>query len=197
MALAENRWRTVASSGFTFLFCSVISGLLFGFDQWADFYEAVRSCNLTMGFMCNWFAPVLRFMPEAESALHTAGMPVMLIGAGALSVYCLVDKSRGDRSIRHLAVASAVAPLVSPNTHPYDLIIWLVPVCLIARRGVRYPTWVAVALTGLGVLVLMAAHLRWLLPVVSGALAIAAAIPVGDDPTRMRNCNDQPMRPVD
>ncbi len=180
VALMERRWRTAVSSALTFLSCCALSGLLFGFKQWTSFYEAVLSFNRTIPFMCNWYAPARKLLPGAESALHDAGMVVMLVGVLALGVYCLVDRGGGNRSLRHLAVATALAPLVSPNTHPYDLIIWILPVCLAARRTRWLSTWLAVSLAGMVLAALLALHLRWLLPVASATLAIAAAMPLSD-----------------
>ena len=186
VALVDRQWRTVAAAAATFVACSVLSGLLFGFDQWAAFLDAVRSFNYTADYMCNWIGITHRLYPGELRSLYAAGTFVMLIGVVGVAAYCALDTRGASRSMRHLAVAIALATLVSPNTHPYDLIIWLVPVCVAAGARPRVPLWAAVFVAGFAVTVMLAMGVRWMLPLISCALLVSAARSVWEDDSPSR-----------
>lgn len=177
VALVQRRWQTVMAAAGTFLVCSLLSGVLYGFDLWTQFAGAAGSFNHTLDHMCNWFAFAYALVPESREALHGAGLPVMFLGLLALAAYCRMDRDREDAGLRGLIVATALVPLISPNTHPYDLIVWILPVCALASRRPRVPAGIVVCLFGLLILLILVTGYRWILPLIGLVLVLLVARP--------------------
>jgi hypothetical protein len=126
VALAEGRWRIIAGEAGTFAACSLISGLLFGFETWGAFLDALGRANDTVDYMSNWYA--WAFLAGAKPSVQIAGIPVMAAGALLIAAYAASVPAGANAWLHKLAFAAALAPIVSANTHPYDLSFLVFPV---------------------------------------------------------------------
>ncbi len=148
VALVDRQWRTIMWSMATLLVCTLVSGLWFGFHLWSDFVHAVTAPNHTITDMCNWFIIPGTFEPEIYNWIQACGVPVMAGGAVVLAVVLHSMRGRGVDQLQCLGVACAWAVLVSPNTHPYDLTLWTLPLCLVARNLLRTSCWSVLGVVG-------------------------------------------------
>ncbi|MCH7872423.1 MAG: sulfatase-like hydrolase/transferase, partial [Planctomycetes bacterium] len=168
VALVEGRWKTVLSAGATLLVSTVVSGLLFGFDMWSEFLVAVREPNHTWKYMCSWFAPFTAM--GIGELVKTAEFPVMFLGAAAIGVVSRLGEGGPDRSLRNLAFAAVIAPLVSANTHPYDLTIVILAVLVFSADRRDVTKLLCVTMYGVGLLVMLQTGHRWLITLLTAAV---------------------------
>ena len=168
VALVEGRWKTVLSAGATLLVSTVVSGLLFGFDMWSEFLVAVRAPNHTWIYMCSWFAPFTAM--GIGELVKTAKLPVMFLGVAVIGVVSRLGPGGPDRSLRNLAFAAVLAPLVSANTHPNDLTIVILAVMVFSAERRDVVKLLCVTMYGLGVLVMIHTGHRWLITLLTAAV---------------------------
>ncbi len=197
VALMGRRWGIIATAMATFAACTLVSGAAFGFDLWGDFAAAIRGHNHTISHMCNWYALCNVF--NAGAAAEGVGIEVMLLGAALLALACRMqsggsdDGDREGETLAQLSLAAVVALLVSPNTHPYDLTLLMLPI-LCAAPGRRWG--VAVVLAGVaGMAILYLLVFRWALTLmVAGAGVWLLAQRFGGARGRLPAvaCNGQP-----
>lgn len=148
LPVLERRWRLLASAAATFAACTVFSGLLFGLGPWPEFFHAVTEPNHTINKMGNWIGLGCTFFPEATPHLQSIGLGVMLVGLILLAIFDYRARARGRPSLQCLAVAAAWVVIVSPNTHPYDLTLWLIPLYYLNHRD-GHALWKPLAILGL------------------------------------------------
>jgi hypothetical protein len=177
VALAEGRWKTVASSAATLGACVIISGLLFGLEHWSGFVTAVGMPNHTMTHMCSWVAAIPWLPPELRDPALAARIPLMLGAVAVLGALALGADRSEESMLRRLSVVLVVGVLVSPNSHPYDLIIWVLPVLVVSRHWRTFPPPIAIFGFVLAALVVLAWNQRWLFPLLGVALWAAARRP--------------------
>lgn len=168
VALVERRWKIVLSAAATFLVSVVASGLLFGFDRWSGFLAAVRVPNHTWIYMCNWFAPFTAM--GLGDLVENAKLPVMFLGVAAIGLVSRIGPGGPDRSLRNLAFAAVLAPLVSANTHPYDLTIVLLAVMVFSSGRRDTTKLLCVTIYGLGLLLMLQTGHRWLITLLTAAV---------------------------
>jgi hypothetical protein len=167
VAMTRGDWRIVMAAAGTFMAAVVVSGLWFGFDEWIWFAAAIREPNPTIPWMVNWMGLGWRLAPGEQDLLHTLAMPVFA-GATLLMAAAIRHVRRWTTLEGQLAVVMAWAVLVSPNTHPYDLLVLapaLVYVCQPSRGGVVGGIFLLLTLLTLP------APLRWILILALAAFA--------------------------
>ena len=169
VALLRRDWRILTGAGASLFAFTVLSGIAFGFSQWARFLEVLNQPNHTVPLMVNWLGPAWRALPSAQ-LLEDAALPVFVAGMVVLVGVLWPRHGGRDELPEQLSVALAIAVVVSPNTHPYDLLV-LVPAL------VYFSTKKAGILVGpsFGVLtaILLPGPIRWALGV---SLIVLAAV---------------------
>ena len=138
VAMARGNWRIVMAAAGTFMAAVVVSGLWFGFDEWISFAAAVGEPNRTIPWMVNWMGLGWRLELAEQDLLHKLALPVFA-GATLVMAAAIRHVRRWTTLEGQLAVVMAWAVLISPNTHPYDLLVLapaLVYVCRPRRGGV-------------------------------------------------------------
>jgi len=171
VALLDRQWRTVGASFVTLIVTLVVSGMLWGFHHWSEFIQAAGAYNHTVSHMCNWMAVAARWTPMAPESIASVGISIMLVGCLAVAFFHRQYPERRFAMMR-LAFAITLALVASPNTHPYDLVIWLVPLAVLARRWLHVPIWSAVLAGGMITAWTILGDMRWALPFASTSLAI-------------------------
>jgi hypothetical protein len=146
--------------------------LLFGVERWAQWLAAARRPNPTLPFMANWLGPFSRLQLASTATLQSAAL-VLMFGAWVLAALWLWSTRARAHSEQELRARSAfliaLATLVSPNTHPYDLTLWFAVALLLP-----WQRWLAVLALALLGWVGLPFALRPLFALVSFALALAA-----------------------
>lgn len=138
-----------------------------GGDSWVQFAAAASETNQTLPFMASWMSVGAAVRLSSET-LHLAGPAVFALGLGASAAACLRFAGRDER----FAAVICVSWLFSPNTHPYDLCMAIVPILVLAssRKGLWAPATLAV-----GWLLLawpMISNVRWAFSMVAVALFV-------------------------
>ena len=167
VAMARGDWRIVMAAAGAFMATVVVSGVWFGFGEWISFAAAVREPNRTIPWMVNWMGLGWRLAPGEQDLLHKLALPVFA-GATLVMAAAIRQVRRWTTLEGQLAVVMAWAVLVSPNTHPYDLLVLapaLVYVCRPSRGGV------VGAIFFLLTLLTLPAPLRWMLILALAAFA--------------------------
>ena len=167
VAMARGDWRIAMAAAGVFMAAVVVSGVWFGFDEWMSFAAAVREPNRTIPWMVNWMGLGWRLAPGEQALLHQLALPVFA-GATLVMASAIRHVRRRTPLEGQLAVVMAWAVLVSPNTHPYDLLVLapaLVYVCRPFRGGVVGAIFLVLTLLTLP------APLRWMLILALAAFA--------------------------
>jgi hypothetical protein len=174
--LAARHVRVLLVAVVTVIASTVVSGAAFGWERIREFGAAVVTPNATAPNMANWFSLIHPPSP-------VAAMCVALGAFLALLGLCVYAHRRGAAMLGVAGISTAVALVASPNTHPYDLILWMLPLLALTRRS-RYP--------GALILVPMVAaypfirpDLRFVLALASLALVILTARQLRDEFTQL------------
>ena len=158
VALVRGDRQIIVGSVAAFVAMSVGSGVAYGFTQWRQFIEVAGEPNDTVSYMVNWMALASQISP-GHPLVDRGALPVFVASMVGLGALLWSQRSRA-RLAAQLAVALAVAVVVSPNTHPYDLLV-LTP-ALVHVSGLRGGS-AAGPLFLLLTWVLLAPPLRWML----------------------------------
>ena len=157
--VAAGRWGPVGLTAAAGAALGVASTFAFGPAQWPGWLCAVTAGlggdhpAPDLGLMSNWFA----LWPETPAL------------AGPLFALGLVPVAFAWRRLpapRALGFSLALAALLTPHGHPYDLALWVVPVAVAWARPVR-----VMLVVGLAAHVAIVLGLRELLPLISLVLA--------------------------
>ena len=192
IALLRDNRRIVLGAAASFAALSIASGLAYGFSQWLGFVDALGLPNHTMGFMVNWMGLAWKVAPGSPLILASA-LPVfvlvMVVMCGAL--WSVRDQTTVEGQV---SVALAVAVVVSPNTHPYDLLVLIPALVFVAARGggsLVGPLFFALTL------VLLPPPARWVLALVLIIFAALCSVLLRLESRRPRFQNGQgPHRSV-
>ena len=136
--LACRHVRVLGFAAATLTGCALASGAAFGFGRFGELAHALRTPNWTAPEMVNWFA----LIPHVGGALPSSSfaMGVALVAFAALLAVCRHRLVRGGDLLDGVGLSAAVAVIASPNTHPYDLGLWVLPLlALVRRRPWRHP----------------------------------------------------------
>ena len=192
IALLRDHRRIVFGAAASFAALSIASGLAYGFSHWLGFVDALGLPNHTIGFMVNWMGLAWKVAPGSllilESALPVFAL-VMVVMCGAL--WSVRDQTTVEGQV---SVALAVAVVVSPNTHPYDLLVLIPALVFVAARGggsLVGPLFFALTL------VLLPPPARWVLALVLIIFAALCSVLLRLESRRPRFQNGQgPHRSV-
>jgi len=133
VSLARQNWQLLGSAAGTFLGTCLLSFLLYGWEMWPQFLDNASSLNITLFHMESWLGVTALALPDSIEVIGRLGIPVygvsMLVLGAVLFRY-------GDQL--DLLTATSLAVLVtvifSPNTHPYDMNMFFIPIIYFTRH---------------------------------------------------------------
>ena len=135
----ERRWEVVRFAALGAGGLILLSLLRYEPRLWIDFIDAALQPNPSIEAMCTWIAWPQRFGLLAPEALHRAafaGAALGLLGlVAALWATRRLESGAGESTHARIALALALATLTSPNTHPYDLTLWAIPLLVLPRAA--------------------------------------------------------------
>lgn len=122
---ARGRWLTLAVAATTTGALALLSGMLWGFGTWPAWLAELGRHNESLDSMITW-----RTLHVALRDPAWNGPSFVVWGAAVLGAAWLVRRLDGERAV------AALFPLVvafSPNTHAYDLFLWVPAGIVLAR----------------------------------------------------------------
>jgi hypothetical protein len=168
IAVSKENWNTITASALTFGATCAASTILFGIDIWSQFWISANTANTTMPFMSNWLGVAALFAPQRIEQWHMAAIPIFALSMSALGILLWRLRHRIDL-LDAASLAIMVTVIFSPNTHPYDLLLTMIPVLSLTRHY-KMKFWVAplfMALYSVPLLITWQSHSRFMLTAVS------------------------------
>lgn len=142
VSLTRQNWPLLTSALATFVASCLVSGIAFGWGMWLQFWENASSLNITLFHMESWLGIMAIAFPDTIDLLSALALPVYGTGMAILGTALYLLRERLDL-LWAVSLAITVTVIVSPNTHPYDVNIFLLPViCLCRYFGMKL--WFAV-----------------------------------------------------
>ena len=132
VALSKQNWSLLLSAAVTFLITCLVSGLLYGWDMWLQFFHNASSLNITLFHMESWLGVAAILRPESIETISVVALPVYGITMLALGAVLVKLGNRLD-TLDATALVVMVTVIVSPNTHPYDMNLFFIPVIYFTR----------------------------------------------------------------
>lgn len=133
VALSRQNWQLLWSASFTFLSTSLFSSLLYGWDTWPQFFQNASALNITLFHMESWQGIAAIMMPESIETIGQLGIPVY--GASMLLLGVVLFKLGPQLDLLGAtSLAILITVIFSPNTHPYDMTMFLIPVIYFTRQ---------------------------------------------------------------
>jgi len=132
VALSRQNWQLLFSASFTFLATCLLSALLYGWDMWPQFLENASSLNITLFHMESWLGVAAIAMPDSIEVIGKLGIPIYGISMLLLGIVLFKLGNRLDL-LGATTLAILVTVLFSPNTHPYDMNMFFIPIIYFTR----------------------------------------------------------------
>ena len=132
VALSKQNWTLIVASAVTFFVTCLLSGLLYGFDMWLQFWQAAMELNITIPYMTNWLAAAVLIRPDLVNYFQVSTIPLYGLSMAVLGIL-LWHYRRNITLLGATSIAVMTAIIFSPNTHPYDLMLILIPAIYITR----------------------------------------------------------------
>jgi len=184
----SGRWKPVAQTAAVGALLSILVTFRYGASQWAGWLEAIAGGlggshpSLDFGYMSGWTA----LIPAGGPHLSPLATLVFILGLAPIAAawYRLPP-------MRALGFSIALACLLAPHAHPYDLGLWVVPVLATWKDPIK-------PMLGLGLLVLIACFLgiRFPLAVASAGLTWYCWRPQSSQPNWRGQLSITTIRPV-
>ncbi|MCB1669912.1 MAG: DUF2029 domain-containing protein [Pseudomonadales bacterium] len=133
LALSRHAWPLILASLATFVASCLLSLLLYGITMWPEFWRSASSLNTTIFHMESWLGAAALLWPDRLEQIHSLGIPVYAVGMALLGTLLYRWRQRLDL-LDAAALALVVTILISPNTHPYDLSLFFIPVLFFTRH---------------------------------------------------------------
>lgn len=171
-AILDGRWKALGVAATVIAIQSAAVTAWLGPDIWASWGQVLLAPNPTVPYMSSWVQLGARVVDPAT--LQPLLLPVLVGGW----VAAIIGATRVDPRLR-LPLCAGVMLLVSPNTHAYDLGLWL----LLLAPLTRGPRWLGLAALAVVTLIPMAPGMRWSHPLVTlGLLAVGVYASRGRPP---------------
>jgi len=132
VAMSRGNWLLLIAAAIVFTASSLSSGLLYGWHLWVEFWSSATALNPTVIHTEGWIGVAALLLPRSLEGLSDAAIPVYLSGMCLLALLLVVCRQRMD-TLSALALALALTILVSPNTHPYDMTVFYIPLLMLTR----------------------------------------------------------------
>ena len=133
VAVSRQNWQLILSASFTFIVTCLLSALLYGWDMWLQFWQNASSLNITLFHMESWLGVAAIALPDSIEVIGRLAIPVYGISMLLLGIILLGLGSRLDL-LGATSLAVLVTVVCSPNTHPYDVNMLLIPIIYFTRH---------------------------------------------------------------
>ncbi len=139
--LARQSWPLLLWAIATFLVTCMLSAVLYGLAMWPEFWRSASTLNTTIFQMESWLGVAALLLPDHLETIHRMAVPVY--GTAMLLLGMLVFAWHEKMDLLGSASLAVMVTLIfSPNTHPYDLSLFFIPVMYFTRYfGMRM--WIA------------------------------------------------------
>ncbi|MBT8146032.1 MAG: DUF2029 domain-containing protein, partial [Gammaproteobacteria bacterium] len=132
VALSKQNWTLLISAAVTFSLSCLTSALLYGWEMWPAFWQNAKALNTTIFHMESWLGAAALLMQDNLAAINQLAIPVYGLGMLLLGSGLVLLGNRLDL-LGAVSLAIAFTLVVSPNTHPYDLMLFTIPMLYIIR----------------------------------------------------------------
>lgn len=133
IALSRQNWQLLISAAGTFLATCLLSARLYGWGMWPQFVENAGSLNITLFHMESWLGVTALAFPGSIELIGKLGIPVYGISMLLLGIALFRLGDRLDL-LTATSLAILVTVIFSPNTHPYDMNMFFIPVIYFTRH---------------------------------------------------------------
>lgn len=137
--LGAGQWRAVTGAALSAALLCLLSAAMLGLDVWRAFLDngaATHALLQRADLPLNKIGTVFSLARLLGAGLTPALVLQGIVAVAALALAIRAWRRPGDMNAK-LALAAATVPLVSPYMFDYDLVILVLPICLLLADGFR------------------------------------------------------------